>query len=101
MEVWGCAKGVHLSPLKLIQKKIVRVITFPDRFAHTAPLFKQLNILPLDKLNFLRIGLFKYKIHHNMHPSMINEMYVQNRNMYDYKTYIFVYMYMYIFVNSS
>ena len=86
VEVWGCAKSVHLSPLKLIQKKIVRVITFSDRLAHTAPLFKQLNILPLDKLIFHRIGLFMYKIHHNMHPSVINEMYVQNHNIYDYNT---------------
>ena len=86
MEVWGCAKSVHLSPLKLIQKKIVRVITFSDRLAHTAPLFKQLNILPLDKLIFHRIELFMYKIHHNMHPSVINEMYVQNHNIYVYNT---------------
>ena len=28
VEVWGCAKSVHLSHLKLKQKKIVRVITF-------------------------------------------------------------------------
>ena len=42
-----------MSPLKLIQKKIVRVITFSDKLAHTAPLFKQLNILPLNKLFFL------------------------------------------------
>ena len=27
-----------------------------------------------------------YKIHHNMHPSVINEMYVQNHNIYDYNT---------------
>ena len=48
VKVWGCAKSVHLSPLKLIQKKIVRVITLSDKLAHTAPLFKQLNILPLN-----------------------------------------------------
>ena len=86
MDVWGCAKSVHLSPLKLIQKKIVRVITFSDRLVHTAPLFKQLNILPLDKIIFHRIGLFMYKIHHNMHSSVINEMYVQNHNIYDCNT---------------
>ena len=86
MEVWGCAKSVHLSPLKLIQKKIVRVITFSDRLAHTAPIFKQLNILPLDKLILHRIGLFMYKIQHNMHSSVINEMYLQNHNIYDYNT---------------
>ena len=81
-EVWGCSKSVHLSPLKLIQKKIVRVITFSDILAHTAPLFKQLNILPLDKLIFHMIGLFMYKIHPNMHPSVINKMYVQNHSIY-------------------
>ena len=27
-----------------------------------------------------------YKIHHHMHPSVINEMYVQNHNIYDYMT---------------
>ena len=27
-----------------------------------------------------------YKIHTNMHPSAINEMYVQNHNIYDYNT---------------
>ena len=86
MEVWGCAKSVHLSPLKLIQKKIVRVITFSDRLAHTAPQFKQLNILPVDKLIFNRIGLFMCKIHHNMHPWVIVDMYVQNHNIYDYNT---------------
>ena len=36
VEVWGCKKSVHLSPLKLIQKNIVRVITFSDRLPHTA-----------------------------------------------------------------
>ena len=86
VEVWRCAKCVHLSLMKLIQKKFVRVITFPDRLAHTAPLFKQLNILPLDRLIYHGIGLFMYKIHHNMYPSVINEMYVQNHNIYDYKT---------------
>ena len=89
MKVWGCAKSVHLSPLKLIQKYIIRVIPFSDRLTHTAPLFKQLNVLPLDKLIFHRIGLFMCKIHHNMHiPGwVINEMYVvQNHNIYDYNT---------------
>ena len=27
-----------------------------------------------------------YKMHHNIHPSVINEMYVQNHNIYDYNT---------------
>ena len=30
VEIWGCAKKTHLSPLYLLQKRIVRIITFSD-----------------------------------------------------------------------
>ena len=86
IEVWGCAKSVHLSPLKLIQKKIVKVITFSGILALTAPLFEHLNILPSDKLICHRIGLFMYKINHNIYPSVINEMYVQNDYSHNHNT---------------
>jgi len=50
VEVWGCANQTHLTPLVLMQKKIVRIITFSTYLAHTQPLFHSLSILPLDKL---------------------------------------------------
>ena len=31
VEVWGSTKSVHLSPILLLQKKIIRLITFSER----------------------------------------------------------------------
>ena len=50
VEIWGCAKKTHLSPLYLLQKRIVRIITFSDKMAITDPIFKDLHVLPIDKL---------------------------------------------------
>ena len=54
------------------------MITFSERFAHTKPLFLQLNILPIDKLIQHRIGLFMYKMYNSLHSPTINNMYVKN-----------------------
>ena len=75
MEVWGSAKYVHLSPILLLQKKNIRLITFSERLAQTEPLFLQLNILPIDKLIQDRIVLFMYKMYNGLHPPTINTMY--------------------------
>ena len=50
VEVWGCASKCHLNKLFPLQKKILRILKFsPCLNAHTDPLFKGLEILPIDK----------------------------------------------------
>ena len=48
--------------LLLIRKKIVRIMTFSTYYAHTDPLFKDLNILTIDKLVVHRIDIAIYKL---------------------------------------
>ena len=86
VEVWGSAKSVHLSPILLLQKKIIRLITFSERLAHTEPIFLQLNILPIDKLIQDRIGLFMYKMFHGLHPPTINNLYIKNCDVHNHNT---------------
>ena len=50
IEVWGISPHTHLKPLLLLQKIIVRIMTFSSYYAHTAPIFKDLKILTIDKL---------------------------------------------------
>ena len=45
--VWYGTHGVHLHPLMLIQKRIIRSIKRETYLAHTCPLFKTCNILKL------------------------------------------------------
>ena len=54
--------------------------------AHTNPIFKNLHVLPIDKLIHNRIGVFMYTIFYKLQPTIINNMYTQNLNVYTHNT---------------
>ena len=86
IEVWGCAYPTHLQCLFLLQKKIIRIITFSHYLAHTEPLFMSLEILPLEKIFYHRCGLMMYKYHNNLLPCLISQLYAKNDSMHDHNT---------------
>ena len=49
--VWGSKYTTRLAPIRRLQKKIIRIITFSKFKEHTGPLFKELSILPLHDIN--------------------------------------------------
>ena len=59
--VWCSTYPTHLLPLFKLQKKIIRITTKSDYFAHTQPLFKETNLLTLFGINKLQIGTYMYK----------------------------------------
>ena len=62
IEAWGCAMQSNLHPLFLLQKKIIRLITFSPYLTHlTGPIFLNLQLLPLEKIFFSRVGLVMFK----------------------------------------
>ena len=67
-------------------EKVIRVITFSPYLAHTDPIFKHLNILPLNKLFFGRIGIMMYKYSKGLLPEVIGEMYRQNNAIHSHRT---------------
>ena len=86
IEIWGISPQSHLRLLLLLQKKIVRIMTFSTYYAHTDPLFKALNILTIDKLVEHRIGIAMYKINNDLFPSVLNELYKKNNVIHDHNT---------------
>ena len=86
IEVWGNVSHCHLLPLFLTQKKIIPLITFLKRLAHTEPIFKSLNILPLNSPYYHRIGLFMYKLSNGLLPEGLNELYIKNNKIHLYPT---------------
>ena len=60
---WGCANQCVLQPLLLCQKKLVRIITHSNFYAHTNPLFKQLKILKVEDLFIYHSQVHMYKTH--------------------------------------
>lgn len=62
---WGGAPSTMIEPLKVIQRKIIRLMTHSDFQAPTTPLFSQLNILKLEDVYTLNLSLIFHKIHNN------------------------------------
>ena len=69
--VWGGTYASHLTPLAVLQKKIIRIITGADYLAHTDPLFFQTKILKVSDIHKFQLGIymFKKKLRNNL-PSI-------------------------------
>ena len=65
------ASSTNLNVLNIKVKKAVCIISFKDRYEHTAPLFKDLQILPLDKSIEIKYGKFMWRLHNNYLPNSI------------------------------
>ena len=48
--LWGNTFKTRLKKLEILQKTIVRILSFSDYNAHTRPLFRRLNIMTLNKI---------------------------------------------------
>ena len=69
IEVCGCAS--QLNCLLLLQKKIIRILSFSHYLAHTNPLFLSMEVLPLRKIFLYKVGLIMYKYSNNILPECI------------------------------
>jgi hypothetical protein len=48
INIYGCANTTNLEKIRIKQKQAIRIISNALLGAHTAPLFKELKILPLE-----------------------------------------------------
>jgi hypothetical protein len=66
IQIWSCTSESNLKPLVLKQKSAIRLINLSPYNAHTEPLFKMSNILPLNlliqffKLQFIQHYKFEF-----------------------------------------
>ena len=69
---WGMAAPTNLDTVNINMKKAIRIINFKKRDEHSLPLFKELEILPLDKAIKLRQGKFMWKLANNYLPPSLS-----------------------------
>ena len=72
VEICVISPQTHLKPLLLLQKKILRIMTFST---YTEPIFKDLNVLTINKLVIHRIGIMMYKFNNGLLPTVLNSWY--------------------------
>jgi hypothetical protein len=65
----------NLNRIYLLQKRIVRALTNSDFRAHTAPLFTQLKILDIYKINTSHVAKFMFSYHHRLLPPSFHNLF--------------------------
>ena len=79
--------GIELICFKSLTvnaKKIVRIMTFSYYYAHTAPIFRDLEILIIDQLIVHRIGIVMYKLNYGLLPDVLDTVYRKNCEIHSY-----------------
>ena len=59
--IWGASHRININPLIVLQKKIVRIMTFNQRNSHTRALMKSLSILDIDDIYRFSSGCTVYR----------------------------------------
>jgi hypothetical protein len=70
--VWGNTYESSLKSLVLLQKRVVRIITFSRYDEHTSPLFKNLGLLKLFDIIKMSNLLFMHDFYTNRLPTIFN-----------------------------
>ena len=85
--IWGNAYKSHIQNLVNIQKKVVRLMTFESYSEHTEPIFNDLKILDLSKLNEYLISsfMFRYFHLHNL-PEIFTDYFLSNKDIHNHNT---------------
>ncbi len=86
--IWGNTYKTRIQKIMNIQKKIVRMMTFKLYMEHTEPIFKELNILDIFKINDYLTAMFMFRYHHlkNLPEEFDNLFFVSNNQIHQHNT---------------
>jgi hypothetical protein len=85
--VWGSASSTSLNKLRVLQKKIIRIITGSPYRAHSNVIFSKLCILKFDDIYVTQIVTLMFKIYNRFLPPEMIEFY----SMFQLRNYCSVY----------
>jgi len=81
INVYGCANTTNLQRLRIKQKEAIRIINNAGYRDHTAPLYKQNCILPIDEMIKFSNLLFMHKFSNLNLPLSFHDVWSLNRNL--------------------
>ena len=80
ISTWGNTSKTHTSKLTILQKKVVRIISYADFHTHTKLLLFKLNILTVVHLYQYAVCKLIYNSLHGAVPIFLRSMFEKNRN---------------------
>ena len=86
ISVWGLTHPTTLVSLFRIQKKIIRTISFSDKYARSSPLFQRLEILKLNDLHTFNLLCFVFQHNQVTSTGPFQNYFVPLTSVYNYNT---------------
>ena len=84
--IWGNTCKLYLDKLTKLQKWAIRTISNSHYRSHTRPLFAKYNILNIEDMYSLELGVFMYKNSIHELPNSFNEYFTKRSDIHDYQT---------------
>jgi hypothetical protein len=85
--IWGNTYKSRIQKLMKIQNKIVRLMTLKSYFEHTEPIFQELQILNIYKVNDYLTRLFMFRYFHLQNlPEIFTNYFMTNKEIHNYNT---------------
>jgi hypothetical protein len=85
--IWGNTYKSRIKKLVNTQKKIVRLTIFNSYFDHSEPIFNDLKILNLYKLNDYLTSMFMFRYIHLQHlPELFTNYFITNKEIHNHNT---------------
>ena len=84
--VWGLTHPSVLDCLYKLQKKVVRAISFKDRYAHSTPPFHKLKILKIHEVHCLKLPCLVYECTINESVRPLSDFFVPLYSIHNHNT---------------
>ena len=84
--VWGFAYDVHIQPIFLLQKRIIRAISFQSFTSPSSPIFSDLKILKLHELFQLKLLSFVYECTNKIAPVCFHTFFEPIKSIHQHDT---------------
>jgi hypothetical protein len=82
IQIWSCTPRSNLTPISVLQKKAIRLISNSNYNAHSEPIFKEQAILPFEKLVlFFNLQTMQFYTQGFL-PISFNNVWVNNASRY-------------------
>ena len=84
--VWAVTCPTNLKGIRVLQNKIISIMTSAKRYTRLEPLYEKLGILRFDNINKFLYAKFMYKWHHKEVPSVFINCFPHIKDIHDHNT---------------
>ena len=84
--VWAGTTKANIAKLQLVQNFPARLLSGKRKFDHISPTLKQLKLLPVSKLIYLKDAVLTYKCMHNQAPRYLSALFRKRSTIHSHNT---------------